>query len=323
MAIQIFDEFLREFEQPITAFVSNSVQNLAAAIDTPLRTAVTLWVVLYGIAILRGTIREPIMSFAWSAARVIVIVALATSASTFQTYVTGLFFESLPKEIGNAIAGAGLDTSSGAPFDRLLNKGIEVATKIYEQSGLTNIAPALIAAILMVFTAVSGFLQFAVLLYAKIGLAIVIALGPVFIALMLFEATRPFGAAWTRQIANFVILQVLVVALVGLMLTTVSGYVDRYGTNATTDGQLIVGAVAISAILGLAAYIALQLPEIASGLAGGGAVLAARAAEYVAEAYVGSATKASVAAALGVVGIASGAGRREDKGGSEAPKPSS
>ena len=143
MAIQIFDEFLKEFEQPITAFVSNSVQNLAAAIDTPLRTAVTLWVVLYGIAILRGTIREPIMSFAWSAARVIVIVALATNASTFQTYVTGLFFESLPKEIGNAIAGAGLDTSSGAPFDKLLNKGIEVATKIYEQSGLTNIAPAL------------------------------------------------------------------------------------------------------------------------------------------------------------------------------------
>jgi hypothetical protein len=28
MAIQIFDEFLKEFEQPITEFVSNSVQNL-------------------------------------------------------------------------------------------------------------------------------------------------------------------------------------------------------------------------------------------------------------------------------------------------------
>src|SRR3954465_1675231 len=257
MAIQIFDEFLKEFEQPITAFVSNSVQNLAAAIDTPLRTAVTLWVVLYGIAILRGTIREPIMSFAWSAARVIVIVALATDASTFQTYVTGLFFESLPKEIGNDIAGAGLDTSSGVPFDRLLNKGIEVATKIYEQSGLTNIAPALIAAILMVFTAVSGFLQFAVLLYAKIGLGIVIALGPLFIAFMLFEVTRPFGVAWTRQVANFIILHVLVVALVGLMLTTVSSFVDKYGANATNGGQLIVGAVAIRPIPGPAAYIAL------------------------------------------------------------------
>jgi type IV secretion system protein VirB6 len=319
MAIQIFDEFLKEFEQPITAFVSNSVQNLAAAIDTPLRTAVTLWVVLYGIAILRGTIREPIMSFAWSAARVIVIVALATNASTFQTYVTGLFFESLPKEIGNAIAGAGLDTSSGVPFDRLLNKGIEVATKIYEQSGLTNIAPALIAAILMVFTAVSGFLQFAVLLYAKIGLGIVIALGPLFIAFMLFEVTRPFGVAWTRQVANFIILHVLVVALVGLMLTTVSSFVDKYGANATNGGQLIVGAVAISAILGLAAYIALQLPEIASGLAGGGATLSARTAEYVAQAYVASAAKASVAAALGSIGVAAAARRATSRGAAASP----
>ena len=29
MAIAVFDDFLKEFEQPITQFVSNSVQNLA------------------------------------------------------------------------------------------------------------------------------------------------------------------------------------------------------------------------------------------------------------------------------------------------------
>src|SRR3954451_24333259 len=323
MAVAVFNDFLKEFEQPITQFVSNSVQNLATYVDTPLRTAATLYVVLYGVSILRGTISEPIMDFAWRSVRLALIVALATNASTFQTYVAGLFFESLPKEVGNAIAGSGLDTSSGTPFDKLLNKGIEVAQKIYDQAGLTDIAPALIAGILLVFTAVSGFLQFAIMLYAKIGLAIVIALGPVFIALMLFEATRPFGVAWTRQVANFVILRVLVVALVGLMLTTVSSFVDKYGTNATSGGQLIVGAVAISAILGLAPYIALQLPEIASGLAGGGAVLSARAAEYLAQAYVGSAAKASVAAALGSIGVAPRAGRRGDKGGSAAPQPSS
>ena len=70
------------------------------------------------------------------------------------------------------------------------------------------------------------------------------------------------------------------------MLTTVSGFVDKYGVNAANGGQLIVGAVAISAVLGLAAYIALQLPEIASALAGGGAALSAQAAEYVASTYV-------------------------------------
>ena len=276
MAINVFDSFLKEFEQPITAFVSTSVSNLASYIDGPLRVAVMLYVILYGFAVMRGAISEPIMEFAWRAMRIVVVVLLATNSSTFQQYVTGLFFDSLPKEIGNALAGSGLNTSSGAPFDQLLSKGIDVANKIYEQAGLTNIAPALIAAILLVFVAVGSFLQFAILLYAKVGLGVVIALGPIFIALGLFEATRPFTEAWLRQVANFVILLVLVVALVGLMLTTVSGFIDRFAANAGTAGEMVVAAVAISAVLGLSGYIALQLPIIAGGLAGGGASLASR-----------------------------------------------
>jgi type IV secretion system protein VirB6 len=276
MAINVFDSFLKEFEQPITAFVSTSVSNLASYIDGPLRVAVTLYVILYGFAVMRGAISEPFMEFAWRAMRIVVVVLLATNSSTFQQYVTGLFFDSLPKEIGNALAGSGLNTNSGVPFDQLLSKGIDVANKIYDQAGLTNIAPALIAAILLVFVAVGSFLQFAILLYAKVGLGVVIALGPIFIALALFEATRPFTEAWLRQVANFVILLVLVVALVGLMLTTVSGFIDRFAANAGTAGEMVVAAVAISAVLGLSGYIALQLPIIAGGLAGGGASLASR-----------------------------------------------
>ena len=91
MAVAVFNDFLKEFEQPITQFVSNAVQNVATYVDTPLRTAATLYVVLYGISILRGTIREPIMDFAWRSMRLALIVALATNPSTFQTYVAGLF----------------------------------------------------------------------------------------------------------------------------------------------------------------------------------------------------------------------------------------
>ncbi|MCP3468125.1 type IV secretion system protein [Bradyrhizobium sp. CCGUVB23] len=276
MAINVFDSFLREFEQPITTFVSTSVSNLASYIDGPLRVGVTLYVVLYGLAVMRGSISEPIMEFAWRAMRIVLVVLLATNSSAFQQYVTALFFDSLPKEIGNALAGSGLNTNSGAPFDQLLSKGIDVANKIYEQAGLTNIAPALVAAILLVFVAIGSFLQFAILLYAKVGLGVVIALGPVFIAMALFEATRPFTEAWLRQVANFVILLVLVVALVGLMLTTVTGFIDRFGNNAGTAGEMVVAAVAISAVLGLSGYISLQLPIIAGGLAGGGASLASR-----------------------------------------------
>jgi type IV secretion system protein VirB6 len=307
VAIQVFDDFLREFEAPITHFVSDSVTNLTAAVAGPLRVGLMLYIVLYGIAILRGAVREPVLDFAWRSVRLVAIVTLATNADTFQAYVTTLFNDTLPREIGNSIAGSGLNMSSGRPFDQLLNKGISVATQIYEQSGLTNIAPALIAAILMVFTAAAGFLQFAVMLYAKVGLSLVVALGPIFVALALFEATRPFAEAWTRQLVNFVVLQVLVIALIGLMLTTVGQFVDKYGTNATTGGELIVGAVAISAVLGLAAYVALQLPEIAGALAGGGASLAGRT---MSRALTAVAMTGGTAAAFGALaGSRAAAGR--------------
>ena len=84
MAINVFDEFLKEFEQPITTFVSTSVSNLATFVDGPLRVAVLLYVVLYGFAVMRGAIAEPIQEFAWRAMRLVLIVLLASNASSFQ-----------------------------------------------------------------------------------------------------------------------------------------------------------------------------------------------------------------------------------------------
>jgi type IV secretion system protein VirB6 len=290
MAIRVFDDFLTEFERPISEFVSTSVSNLAAYVDGPLRTALLLYVVLYGYAIMRGAIREPIVDFAWRSIRIVVIATLATRADQYQTYVGTLFFETLPTEIGNALGGSGLDMGSGAPFDSMLARGIDIAQEIYRNAGYTDIFPQLISAILLVFVAVGSLLLFAIVLYAKVGLSLVLALGPVFIALMLFKATRPFGEAWTRQVANFVILHVLVAALVGLMISIVDGFFVKYGADAT-GGELIVAAVAISAAVGLAGFISLQLPEIAGALAGGGASLSAR--------MVNAATASAAGGALG------------------------
>src|SRR5258707_7644459 len=131
MAVIVFDSFLREFEQPITTFVSTSVSNLASYVDGPLRVAVMLYVILYGFAVMRGAISEPIMEFAWRAMRIVVVVLLSTNSGAFQQYVTGLFFDSLPKEIGNALAGAWLNTKIRRPFDPLPFQTNSVSNWLY------------------------------------------------------------------------------------------------------------------------------------------------------------------------------------------------
>lgn len=62
---------------------------------------------------------------------------------------------------------------------------------------------------------------YVVSLYARLALAIVLAIGPIFIALAMFQSTRRFTEAWIGQLVNFVILQVLVAAVGSLLISCI------------------------------------------------------------------------------------------------------
>jgi len=106
-------------------------------------------------------------------------------------------------------------------------------------------------------------------LYARLALAIMLAIGPVFIALAMFQSTRRFTEAWISQLANFVILQVLVIAVGSLLITSI----DTTFTAIEAYSDVLMRPIALCAICLAALYVFYQLPGIASALAVGGASL--------------------------------------------------
>ena len=149
MAVAVFNDFLKEFEQPITQFVSTSVQNLATYMDTPLRTAAT-----YVRRPLRHRDPPRHHSRAGHGLRLARRCAWRSSSPSPRTHrpsrhVTGAVLRmSAERDRQRDQRAQGSTCDPVSPFDQLLSKGIEVAQKIYDQSGLTDIAPALIAGIL-------------------------------------------------------------------------------------------------------------------------------------------------------------------------------
>ncbi|CAN7751202.1 type IV secretion system protein [Rhizobium leguminosarum] len=265
---QVFSFVDGQFKSPLETFISSGTSNIASWVSGPLTAALTLYVVLYGYLVLRGSVQEPILEFAFRAMKLAIIVMLVRNASEYQTYVTNIFFETLPREISQALNSG--TAPSASTFDSLLDKGQKCAREIWSRATwpvdiVTGIGGMM--AIAASFTVAA--IGYIVSLYARLALAIVLAIGPIFIALAMFQSTRRFTESWIGQLANFVILQVLVVAIGSLLITCI----DTTFTAIESYTDVLMRPVALCAICLAALYVFYQLPGIASALAAGGASL--------------------------------------------------
>ncbi len=59
---------------------------------------------------------------------------------------------------------------------------------------------------------------------SSIALAVLLALGPLFIAMLFFETTKRFFSAWIAQLANYALITILTVMVSALLLQIVQSY---------------------------------------------------------------------------------------------------
>ncbi|RXT29875.1 conjugal transfer protein TrbL [Rhizobium leguminosarum] len=265
---QVFSFVDGQFKAPLENFISSGTSNIASWISGPLTAALTLYVVLYGYLVLRGSVQEPILEFAFRAMKLAIIVMLVRNASEYQSYVTNIFFDTLPREISQALNSG--TAPSASTFDSLLDKGQKCAQDIWARAtwpaDIVNGIGGMMAIGASFTVAAIGYI---VSLYARLALAIVLAIGPIFVALAMFQSTRRFTESWIGQLANFVILQVLVVAIGSLLISCI----DTTFTAIESYTDVMMRPVALCAICLAALYVFYQLPGIASALAAGGASL--------------------------------------------------
>jgi type IV secretion system protein VirB6 len=193
------------------------------------------------------------------------IYLIATTVS-YNTYVTGPLFNDLPNWLAQAISGNG-SPGVGPAFDSFFNRGGYLATKIFDSATLTNPGPYVTGTAVWIVTALTSAVGFGIVMLAKVALAVLVALGPIFIACLVFEASRSFFFGWLRQGVNYLLLFALIITVFQIILALV----ERQW--ATIDGQAEPnqsGLLFIAlCILGLIFF--LQTPNIAAGIAGGAA----------------------------------------------------
>jgi type IV secretion system protein VirB6 len=105
---------------------------------------------------------------------------------------------------------------------------------------------------------------------SNIALAVLLALGPLFIAMLFFDSTRRLFSAWIAQLANYALITILTVMVAALLLQVVQSYAAQ--TAARGSGIFTVDALHMMLIAGLVLLILRQVMPIASSVAGGAAL---------------------------------------------------
>jgi type IV secretion system protein VirB6 len=263
--LQIFAGAYAFIDARLTMFVGQQAPEVVTLVAAPLRLALVLYVVLYGFAILRGAIAEPVVDFAVRGMKLVFIYAIATTTAYNDFVLTPLFSE-LPDRLAMAVSGGDAATV-GEAFDDMINYAAHLGTRAMRAGSLLDPAPWVVAAVVFVVGALTSALGFGVVMVAKIALALLVALGPIFIACALFDASRRFFFGWLSQAVNYLILFALVLTLVQLVLDLVRSQWSSVQGMDPVGGGLVFTALCI-----LAGFFFLQMPALAAGIAGGASV---------------------------------------------------
>jgi type IV secretion system protein VirB6 len=272
--ITFYTVLMSNLDTTVTDFISTSTAAVAASISSAAYSLVTLYVILWGWATIRGAISEPVGDGIARLVKIMVILAASLNMLYYNGWIVSFLYNT-PDALASVITGTPaatsvsfLDTFMGQMFD------MSDAYKSLAESG-DSFVPDLTLLIMSWAIAFTGlfltlFGAFLTML-AKVGLGITLAVGPIFIMTSLFESTKRFFDVWLGQAINFILLIVLVGAGLHLINTII-------GTWITTNSGAISGSPNFIDALQPIAYsiigflILMQLPSIASALGGGATI---------------------------------------------------
>lgn len=284
----------------IDSSVSGFGSGLVAFVAAPLGIAATIYFLLLGFAVLRGAIQAPLRELVFQAAKV-GFAMTAASAVGYSAFVVDVV-TGLPSDIISAGAGTPV-TNPGTTFDDYVSDTNKLAQKITaangqvqsQSAGLTdydlvmeklfaNLITFIGIIILYVFAAASAAVGFCIVIFAKLAVSVCVALAPLALACLLFNASRWLFDGWLRQTANYVLLMVVMAIMTkfitglenkvmdDLMASVGDGsvFIDTSGARMVLDSSAVaMGVLGCVIIYVVGTIFFFQAPSIASGIAGG------------------------------------------------------
>lgn len=271
-SFHFYADTFKSVDQLLTSYVTEVATAVIGAISPVATTLVAIYVMLWGWSMMRGIISEPITDGVQRIVRLGLITGLALSIGNYNGYVSDFLWKS-PEALAKIVAPSkGVDSVSF--LDNLMSQIFDLGDAYWQVGQSSNVVPDLgmifiaiiVWALGLIATGYAAFL----LVLSKMALAVLLGIGPIFILMAIFEPTKKFLDAWIGQSVNYVFLTMLTAASIKIMLTILEQYLMKNGE--IVGDPSVQQAFPAIVLCTIAMLVMMQMPSIASGLAGGVAV---------------------------------------------------
>ena len=260
-----FSEFNTWLTTLLAGYIGGQTARIAATLEPAIVTLGVVYVMVWGYLQLTGSIEEPFLGGIKRLATLGVILGGALHLWLYNTLIVETFFTA-PSQLAAVVVGAFDPVSI---VDQILFEGGDAANLLLQKGGLLdgNFAYYLAGIGVYLIVGLTAVYTIFLLALSRIALSVLLALGPLFIALLLFDSTKRFFTAWLAQLANYAFITILTVLVAALMLRVVTVAAQQ---ALSVGGSIqIANAVRVCMAAGLTFLVMRQIMPMAAGLASG------------------------------------------------------
>jgi type IV secretion system protein VirB6 len=260
-----FAEFSTWLNSLLATYIGDQTARVAAALEPAIVALATIYLMVWGYLQMTGKIDEPFASGLKRIITLAVVLAVALRLWLYNTVVVDTFFNA-PGQLAAVIVGA---YDSVTTVDRIIFLGGDAGALLMQKGGILEGSFSYDLAGFAVYLLVGLTAIYTIFLLAlsRIALSVLLALGPLFFVLLLFESTKHYFMSWLGQLANYALITLLGVLAAALMMTLVTTAAQAAANQG--GGIQIADAARVCMAAGLTFLVMRQVMPIAAALSHG------------------------------------------------------
>ncbi|MBR4877067.1 MAG: type IV secretion system protein [Rhodocyclaceae bacterium] len=238
--IPVVSMIIEKVDKVVEGTTQEIFGRLVAQYSTTITTLFVLLIVLYGWGFWHGWVKGTWGEAFSNILKIAFVYYLTMNWANFSMWFYEMYYHG-SEEIMNTIAGgttASGHSNAAMALEKFLTKGTDAAMDMFiAVDGIAAIPVFFIAVILILLVlAVTGIATFLVCL-SKLGVAILLSVGIIFIAFLLFEKTRSHFESWIGLLLNYALCGILTVALLQFMGALQEDFIKTITSEGSRDIQ--------------------------------------------------------------------------------------